>query len=243
MNALLEKLREASVTLTVYNHDGDEEEIEAIAASLSGVGVAVTTDTTGRGTPTNLGVFHRDDEVLGALSIDDQWSEDTDFETLLSEGDDHERAGLPVLPGDGVTVSPETSRQKMIGISRSFERRALREGGGRLVSGFQTLSTLRTSDRTHSVYTRLADAGVDVTVCGTPDERLEEPPFDVFEDTEEQYRDYWFLLYDGNGNDGRKAALVSEEQQPSMYDSFWTDDPGIVDDLFALARSEYSTLF
>jgi hypothetical protein len=243
MNALLEKLREASVTLTVYNYDGDAEELEAIAASLSGVGVAVTTDTTGRGTPTNLGVFHRDEEVLGALSIDDQWSEDTDFETLLSEGDDHERAGLPVLPGDGVTVSPETSRQKMIGISRSFERRALREGGGRLVSGFQTLATLRKSDRTHSVYTRLANAGVDVTVCGTPDEQLEEPPFDVFEDTEEQYREYWFLLYDGNGNDSRKAALVSEEQQPSMYDSFWTDDPATVDDLFALARSEYSALF
>lgn len=243
MKKLLERLREMAVTLTVYNYDGSREELESIAASLSGVGVAVTTDTTGRGTPSNLGVFHRDDAVLGALSIDDQWTEDTDFEALLSEGSDHERASHPVLPGDGVTVSPETSRKQMIGISRSFERRALREGGGRLVSGFQTLSTLRDSDRTHSVYTRLADAGVDVTVCGTPDEALEKAAFDIFEDTDGQFRDYWFLLYDGNGSDGRKAALVSEEQEPSMYDSFWTDDPETVDELLALARSEYPMLF
>ena len=243
MKALLEKLRAASVTLTVYNYEGSREQLESIAASLSGVGVAVTTDTTGRGTPPNLGVFHRGEDVLGARSIDGRWAEDTDFEALLSEGSDHERVSLPALPGDGLTVSPETSRKKMIGVSRSFERRALREGGGRLVSGFQTLSTLRESDRTYSVYTRLADAGVDVTVCGTPDKRLGEATFDVFEDTDERFRDYWFLLYDGNGNDGRKAALVSEEQNPSMYDSFWTDDPGTVDELFAIARSEYPTLF
>lgn len=242
MKALLDELRAKSVTLTVYNYEGTEEQLEAIAASLSGSGVAVTTDTTGRETPSNLGVFHREDEVLGALTIDDRWAADADFEALLSDGGDRQRASPLVLPGDGLTVSPETSREQMIGMSRTFERRALREGGGRLVSGFQTLSTLSESGRTRSVYTRLADAGVDVTVCGTPDVTLESPPFDVFEDTDERFSEYWFLLYDGGGNDGRKAVLVSEEQEPAMYDSFWTDDPDTVDELFALARAEYPAL-
>ena len=241
MNALLEALRSESVTLTVYNYEGNEERLETIAASLSGSGVAVTTDATERGAPSNVGVFHRGEDVIGAVDVDEQWESDADFEALLT-GDADQRPSRPVLPSDGLTVSPETSRTEMIGMSRTFERRALREGGGRLVSGFQTLSTLTDSERTHSVYTRLANAGVNVTVCGTPDVRLGETAFEVYEDMDEQFREYWFLLYDGNGTDGRKAALVSEEQEPAMYDSFWTDDPETVDDLFALARDEHPAL-
>jgi hypothetical protein len=242
MKALLETLRSESVTLTVYNYDGSEDRLEAVAASLADAGVAMTTDTTGRGVPSNLGVFHRGDEVFGAVAIDEQWETDVDFESLLADGTTEEQSRLPNLPNDGLTVAPETSRTKMVGISRTFERRALRERDGRLVSGFQTLSTLVSSDRTRSVYTRLADAGVDVTVCGTPDTDLGETAFDVFEDTDEQFSDYWSLLYDGSGNDGRKAALVAKQYQPSMYDSFWTDDPETVDDLFELARAEYPAL-
>ncbi len=242
MRALLEKLRAESVTLTVYNYDGTDEDLEAIAATLSGSGVAVTTDTTGQGNPANLGVFHRGDEVFEAVSVDDGWASKTDFEALLADGGPDRRATLPVLPGDGVAVSPETSRQRMVRMSRTFERRALREGGGRLVSGFQTLSTLSDSERTRSVYTRLAEAGVDVTVCGTPDAAVGEMPFDVFEDTDGRFEEYWFLLYDGNGTNERKATLVSEEQEPAMYDSFWTDDPDTVDELLALAQAEYPAL-
>ncbi|WP_340100773.1 hypothetical protein [Salinibaculum salinum] len=240
MKELLEYLREQVITLTVYNYEGSDERLETLAGAFSGAGVAVTTDTTGRGSPTNLGVLHRGDEVFGARSVD-EWEADDGFAAAF-EGDDSDRAEIPHLPSDGMTISPETSRTKMVGISRTFERRALRERGGRLVAGFQTLSTITGSERTRAVYDRLANSGVSVTVCGYPDATIEDPPFEIFEDTDERFREYWFLLYDGNGNDSRKAALVSREQDPSLYDSFWTDNPETVDQLFALGSAEYPEL-
>ncbi|WP_302080924.1 DICT sensory domain-containing protein [Salinibaculum rarum] len=241
MKELLDYLRDQTVTLTVYNYEGSEEQLAALARTFSGTGVAVTKDTTGRGTPTNLGVLHRGDEVFGARPVD-EWLADDDFETLLASGADTERERLPDLPSDGLTVAPETSRRQMVGVSRMFERRALRESEGTLVAGFQTLSTMRDSERTRSVYDRLAGTDVDVTVCGYPDIALEDPPFDIFEDSDGTFRDYWFLLFDGNGNDSRKAALVSREEESALYNSFWTDDPGTVDELFALLSETHPEL-
>lgn len=242
MKALLEYLRQRSITLTVYNYEGSDERLEALSGAFSGSGVAVATDTTSRGTPTNLGVLHRGDEVFGARSVD-EWEADDDFTAAFGAGSASDRAEIPPLPTDGMTVSPETSRQRMIGISRTFERRALREGGGRLISGFQNLSTISDSEETRSVYDRLIESGVTVTVCGYPDAAIEDQSFDVFEDTDEKFRGYWFLLYDGNGNDSRKAALVSREREPSLYDSFWTTDPETGDELLALGTAEYPELF
>ncbi len=141
-----------------------------------------------------------------------------------------------------MSVSLETSRQRIIGISRTFERRALRERGGRLVSRFQNVSALTDLEETESVYNRLADSGVTVTVCGYPGASLDNPFFDIFGDTGEKFRECWSLLYDGNGNDSRKAALVSREDEPALYDSFWTDNPETVDELFTLGTSEYPEL-
>ena len=242
MKALLDRLRERAVTLTVYNYEGSDEDLETLAASFSSSGVAVTTDTPQGDTPANLGVFHRGDDVFGAVSLDEQVAP-TDFGAVLAGEQSHDRSAIPELPGDSLTVSPETSRERMVGISRTFERRALREGGGRLIAGFQTLSTLAGSERTRSVYERLADANVDVTVCGYPDVQLDETPeFDIFADTDERFREYWFLLYDGNGTDERKAALVSKEADPSLYDSFWTSDPDTVDELFTVVAETYPEL-
>lgn len=243
MKALIERLRDRSVTLTIYNYEGSEGRLDRIGASLAAKGVAVRTDETGEGTPAGFGVFHRDDDVFGAVSVDEQWPEDGDFETLFAEGAAADGPELPILPTDETAVSPETSRERMVGISRNIERTALREGAGRLISGFQDLSVLVGSERTRSVYGRLKDAGVDATVVGYPDADLEDLGFHVFEDGNGTFRDYWFMLYDGNGNDGRKAALVSEQADPSLYDSFWTEDPDVVDDLFSMAREEYTELF
>jgi hypothetical protein len=242
MKALLDRLRQESVTLTVYNYDGSKERLETIGTELASSGVAVRTDTTGRGEPANLGVFHSGDDIHGAVSLDERWPAEIDFEDLLEDGDAVEYPSLPVLPTEQVTVSPETTRKRMVGISRNFERLALREGGGRLLAGFQELSVVTESERTRSVYERLAESGVDTCVYGYPDADIGSPSFEVVEDTSEQFRDHWFLLYDGNGNDQRKAALVSEEHNPALYDSFWTVDPDIVDELFAIAGAEYPDL-
>ena len=239
MNELLDYLRAQSVTLTVYNHDGSEADLETLAAALSGSGIAVTTATDAE-RAVNYAVLTHGDEVIGEFQLS-EYLDSLDFESLLGDSG-QQTLSLPDLPSEGLAVSPETSRTRMVGVSRTFERRALREGSGRLLAGFQTLSTLDESERTRTVYDRLAETGVDVTVCGYPDIDLSNPPFEVFEDTDETFRDYWFLLYDGDGNDARKCALVAKEAEPAMYDSFWTGDPETVDELFALVAETYPDL-
>lgn len=241
MKEVLEYLREKAITLTLLNYEGDEERLETLAGTLASSGVAVRTATTDTDGPANAGLYHRDDDVLGAVSIEEAWPDEVDFDALLA-GETHFDIPDLVQVDDDVAVSPETTRERMVTISRNFERRALREGTGTLYAGFQNLSVLTQSPRTRSVYERLADAGVDVTVYGYPDSELEAPGFDVVPDTDEQFRDYWFLLYDGGSNPARKATLVSKEQDPSLYDAFWTEDEETVDDLFALAQDTYPEL-
>lgn len=240
MEALLTALRAKSMTLTVYNADQSDGALDELGARLAGEGIALRTDETAAGTPRNVGVFHRDDEVLDAVSVDDLCGGETDFETLL-RGESVSRPGT-FREGEGVSVSPETTRQRMLGISRRFERRALSQGEGKLHAGFQNLSVIEESERTRSVYERLAGTNLDVTVYGYPDADIRDVPYTVVADDDGVFREFWFLLYDGGGNDDRKAALVSREQEPSLYDSFWTVDPETVDELFGLAREEYPLL-
>jgi hypothetical protein len=241
MDALLNYLRDNAITLTVYNCDESDERLDQVGGRLAGGGIALRTDDTATGRPRNVGVFHRDDEVIDAVSFDDLAEAEADFEAILG-GATVERPDLPVEQESPVSVSPETSRQRMIGISRRFERRALAEGEGQLHAGFQNLSVLAGSERARSVYERLAGTNLDVTVYGYPDADLGDVPYEVVADEDGVFREFWFLLYDGGGNDDRKAALVSREQEPSLYDSFWTVDPETVDRLFDLARKHYPLL-
>jgi len=241
MDALLNYLRDNAMTLTVYNCDQSDERLDEIGGRLAGDGIALRTDDTATGRPRNVGVFHRDDDVIDAVSFDELAAPEADFDAILG-GATVERPGLPVEQESPVSVSPETSRQRMIGISRWFERRALSEGEGELHAGFQHLSVLAGSERARSVYERLAGTNLDVTVYGYPDADLGDVPYEVVADDDGVFREFWFLLYDGGRNDDRKAALVSREQEPSLYDSFWTVDPETVDRLFDLARKHYPLL-
>jgi hypothetical protein len=240
MKELLDHLRGKVRTLTVYDYEGSEERLETLRAHLSGYGVAVRTAVTDRGEPPNVCVFHRGDDLLGAVDLDRLLPADSIERAFAGEG----AFDPDVLPFDtdaDVTVSPGTEHGQMVDISRQFERRALEHGDGWLRAGFQTLSALAESERTRSVYRRLAAAGVDVTAIGYPDADLNGEPFEVVDDADGQLRDYWFLLYDGGTADA-KAALVAEHLGPSEYEAFRTVDPETVDDLVALAREEYPLL-
>jgi len=147
----------------------------------------------------------------------------------------------------------------MVRISREYERRAFREGGGTLHAGFQHLSQIAASDRTMEMYTALANVGVDVTVCGRPNTTLGDVPFTVVEDTEGELEPYWYLLYDGNGDPNRTAALIAEARPTPgseadatngtpvtrsgrQYDACFTTDPETVDTLFDRASEEHGDL-
>lgn len=255
MKALLEYLARHSQTLTIYDFTGTDEQLRELAEWLDGFGVHVQIAETEVPSPSDVAVLHHDIEVRGACSVTSLLSR-TDFETG-SETEQLSDEFLSALSGD-VTVKSSLTVTEMVRVSRDFERRALREGSGTLHAGFQQLSQIFDSERTRKLYTALANNGVDVYVYGCPNATLEDVPFTVVADEDRELDQYWFLLYDGGGNPHRKAALVSEECVPDdrhpvpngatpetvsngSYDSYFTTDPEIVDELFERA-GEHSDL-
>lgn len=88
------------------------------------------------------------------------------------------------------------------------------------------------------MYERLTDSALDVHVYGVPDADPE-LPVTVHAGEGEELRRGWFVVHDGDGNDGWKAALIAHEVGENTYSGFWTFDPDTVDDLLAYLRATY----
>jgi hypothetical protein len=243
MEPLLDQLRARSRTLTLYNYRGSEAGLETLASELASRSIAVRT-AEDPGGPANVCLLHREGEVLGAVSLSELAPEIAAGEDGVAAGFEGGGIDTSVLPVDAgrVTISPETERRRLVAVSREIERTALRAGTGKLRAGFQRLSVLAGSERTRSVYRRLAETGVDVRVFGTPDADVSDAEFEVVADEDETFAEFWFLLYDGGGDPGRRAALVAREDEPDLYDSFWTRDPETVEQLIAEATERWPAL-
>jgi len=239
MRALYDALANRAGQFVVLNYEGSTERLEAIRRRLASAGFATHTAVTERGEPTNVGVFH-DDTLVDAVDIDEWWPEALTVERVL---DGTDGVDPPAVPGDtSVVVSYEATRERLVGVSRQFEERALRRAGGRLTVGFQNLSVLADSPRTREVYDRLASNGVDVSVHGYPDADVGDVSYDVVPDTDGRFRDYWFILYDGDGDPDRTAVLVALERENGLYDGYWSVDPAVVDTAFDIVGEEYPSL-
>lgn len=113
----------------------------------------------------------------------------------------------------------------LIIVSRRIEQLAWNGSSGTLRSAFQHLSRITDEIGTHEVYTELAASDVDVHVYGVDDATVD-LDVTVHSGTEQRYRNAWFVVYrpdDPADSDG--SALVCLEDEPCVWDGFWTDDP------------------
>lgn len=124
----------------------------------------------------------------------------------------------------------------LILVSRRIEQLAWNDGRGTLRSAFQQLSRLTDEIGTHDVYTVLAASELDVHVYGVDDAPID-LDVTVHSGTEPRYRNAWFVVYRPNDPaDGTASALVCLEDEPRVWDGFWTDDPdrvAAIDDTIA----------
>lgn len=128
-------------------------------------------------------------------------------------------------------------RGRLLAASREIENRAWRVGQGTLLVGFQRPEAF---ERQRRLYEELVDGtalevhvylrkegdapsheGLRIHACGG------------------EIGAYWFLAFDGGGDDGQKCALLAEEVAPGVYDGFWTYDPELVEELSAYVRRTY----
>ncbi|MFP8951552.1 histidine kinase [Natrialbaceae archaeon A-arb3/5] len=114
----------------------------------------------------------------------------------------------------------------LILVSRYIEQLAWLGEAGTIRSAFQKLSRIDDEIGTRRVYGKLDRAGVDVHVYGVDDGL--DVPFEptVHAGTEPRYRNSWFVVYrpDGAPTD-RAGALVCLEDEPRIWDGFFTFEP------------------
>lgn len=129
---------------------------------------------------------------------------------------------------------PQSNKEKLllIVVSRLIERRAAETRAGTLRSSFQRLSRLRDERGTQEVYQTIGANGVDVHVYGMGNtELLGSLPVTVHSGDSYPYRRSWFVVFrpPSDAESEGPAALVALEDEPNVWDGFWTFRSELVD--------------
>lgn len=221
-------------TLTVFN--ADERVVEDLRERFADRNVTVAAERTPSGKPSAFLTVSEDGTVVDATSV-------TDLQAWLA-GDSPADLGLetfqPVLDALDETMFTSWNTERMVAASREVEDRAWRVGSGRLHAGFQTVETLQ-GERT--VYERLANSDLDVHVYAEPTSKP--TPFEgltLHLDRSEEIARSWFVVFDGDGDDDKKCALLAEERTPRSFFGFWTYDPATVDWILSHLDSTYGVV-
>ncbi len=129
-------------------------------------------------------------------------------------------------------------RRQMLATSREIEDRAWRVGTGELHVGFQSPSAFRAQ---MAVYRRLTDeTTLNLHVYARSDWHPPERRDLTFHaEKTDEIGAIWFLVYDGDGDDLQKCALLAEERAPNQFYGFWTYDPATVDELLDYLQRTY----
>jgi len=127
------------------------------------------------------------------------------------------------------TLFASLDRRQLLAASRDINDRALRVGSGGLRVGSQRLSAFESQV---PVYRRLGtETDLDVHVYGRPDWS---PPaienVTYHRDDDGSFDRYWFLAFDGGGDDTQTCALVARDRTEGCTE-FPSYDPDLVGEM------------
>lgn len=125
------------------------------------------------------------------------------------------------------TVFASLDRRQLLAAAREIEDRAWRVGRGTLRVGFQALSAMRAQV---PLYARLGDeTDLDVHVYGDDDWQPPAiPGTTVHAEPGEEIGSFWFLAFDGGGDESAACGLLAEQRSSERFYGFWTYDPAPV---------------
>jgi len=213
-------------TLVVFNPPAESTLVADLRDYFSTQNVVVAGKQTHSGEPENIAVLRLNGEVLASVPV-------TQLTDLLDGGGLRE-TGIGIDDTDyheilqhlKETTFTSHNKADMVAISHEIEDRALRVGGGRLLVGFQRASKLlEQTDR----YERLAAQSLDLHTFAIPGDPVDITGLNHHTETATEIKKSWFVVFDGNGGDNYKTALLATEQAPNQFYGFWSDDPEIVD--------------
>ena len=181
-------------------------------------------------------VLRADGEKLLAAPLDRLWEAVTTTAEVIRTGPDPQSI---IERLDTTTFRSHSARQLVVA-SRYVERRAERAGEGSLYACFQHLSRLEADLRTLLYYSVLARSDLDVHLLGVQDTELTDTVgLRIHDSTSDELARTWLVVYDGNGSDDLKAALVAEETGNRQFRGFWTVDPDRVDEIIDYLTETY----
>ncbi|WP_132059571.1 DICT sensory domain-containing protein [Halorussus amylolyticus] len=132
-------------------------------------------------------------------------------------------------------------KRQMLAVSREIEDRAYRRGTGTLRTGFQRPAAFAAQRERYELLA--AESLLDVHVYARPDWPPDVPVSEritVHTDTAAEIGAFWFVVFDGGGDDYQACALVAEEVDESgTFRGLWTYDPETVTELDAYLESTY----
>lgn len=178
-----------------------------------------------------------DGEFVGSLDMDSVQHLVSPSDSDLEFGP-YERIRLPMnLLADTTFVSFD--KRQLLAATREIEERAYRRERGTLRSGFQSLSNFVPERRTYEVLASNTRLGVHV--YGRPDHSVEVPDATIHVGDDPEITDFWFVVFDGGGDDQQACALVAQElsADSGSFRGFWTYDPEVVADIDAYLGQTY----
>lgn len=240
LSQIIQAITEHEKELTLVNCDSADSIAEDLESYFQSQNVRISTATTASGRPADVVVLSRREGVLSVTSS-------STLRELLREvptGDDSpgfaDAKYEPILGHLKETTFTSYETEQMLAASREIEDRAYRVGTGTIHAGFQRLSLL---DDQQTVYTELAERGVEVHAYGIPDI----PPPDIDEGTvhtieTDEIAETWFVVFDGGDDESQKSALLAEERNEKSFYGVWTYDATIVDSILNHLEESYLSL-
>ncbi|MDY6818026.1 MAG: DICT sensory domain-containing protein [Halobacteriales archaeon] len=240
---IIDSVEGSRKTLTILNHTGPERMVDAIETYFTVQNVAVECIETPAGDPENFAVLHDGDTFETAGSVADLY-EAISFDNGIAAADEFNRTTYPeLLTHVDNTVFSTYDKRRMIIASREIEEAAWREGSPfettdnterSLYTGFQRLSLFRDQS---TLYSRLADRGIDVHVHGIPDWT----PSDTYDVSvhakdDPELGSVWFVVFDDLTDPTNSCALLAEERGDNEYTGFWTYRPSLVEQIVEYIR-------
>jgi len=237
LSELIAGVEDHEKSLTVFNTDA--ETVESVRDQFRDRNLSVRAERTGSGRPGSFVVLSSEregdeDEVVTATDVEDVLSTPAGAEPGLDDDVRH-----PILDHLDETMFTSYDTEQMVAASHEIEDRAWRLDEGSLYAGFQRLSIL--ADQM-DVYTRLAaQEGLDVHAYAYPDASVpdHDTELTIHVERTDEIADSWFVVYDGNGIDVNKCALLAEERESRTFYGFWTYDPSTVDWIIDHLESTY----
>lgn len=128
------------------------------------------------------------------------------------------------------TVFSTFDRRQMLAVSREIEERAWRVGSGRLLVGFQNTRAVTAQRGVYETFARESEVSPTLFLEDELDSDLDDR-IRVERGGSDDIGRFWFVVFDGDGDDGYKCALLAEERDPGTYYGFWTYEPDTVDEI------------